>query len=222
MGKLMDNYVASDVRQFHVAGRPIEVPAYFYTDRLLLRPLGIRDAENLFQYCTSDSRVTRHLTWNPHQNVSEAIIHIEECHVRADQRSEFNWAVTIAQSGQFIGMVECGIQERSVSLGYLVGHAWWGNGYAAEAASAVLNWSETLDKIEFANAYCDTENTSSMRVLERLGFQRGGVLDEKVIFPGIALTPREAYWYWVKLPRQVGHNNGELRRHALHSIESNR
>lgn len=38
------------------------------TDRLLLRPFSVDDAEAMFNGWASDPEVTKYLTWNTHQN----------------------------------------------------------------------------------------------------------------------------------------------------------
>ena len=43
-------------------------PPAIETDRLLFRPMQIRDAEDMFEYSSKES-VTRYLLWSPHESV---------------------------------------------------------------------------------------------------------------------------------------------------------
>jgi RimJ/RimL family protein N-acetyltransferase len=72
----------------------------------------------------------------------------------------------------------CGIEQRDgeePEIGYWLGVAFWGRGYATEAARAVINHA-------FGDLGCDTlragarvSNPASRRVLEKCGFQWTGV-----------------------------------------------
>jgi RimJ/RimL family protein N-acetyltransferase len=73
---------------------------------------------------------------------------------------------------------------RSARIGYCLDDAAWGNGFATEAAGAVLQWAfDTLD-LNRVQSEADTRNTASARVLEKLGFIREGTLREDCIVAG--------------------------------------
>jgi [ribosomal protein S5]-alanine N-acetyltransferase len=74
--------------------------------------------------------------------------------------------------------------HRSASMGYCLGEAAWGHGYATEAAHALLQWAfDTLD-LNRVQAETDTRNVASARVLEKLGFVREGTLREDCVVNG--------------------------------------
>ena len=58
------------------------------------------------------------------------------------------------------------------NLIYGVHPYWWGQGYATEAASAVLSYSSKL--VTRVRADVDEPNRASVRVLEKLGLKRTG------------------------------------------------
>jgi RimJ/RimL family protein N-acetyltransferase len=73
---------------------------------------------------------------------------------------------------------------RSAALGYVLDDAAWGQGYATEAAVALLDWAfDTLD-LNRVQAETDTRNLASARVLEKIGFQREGTLREDCVVNG--------------------------------------
>ncbi len=73
---------------------------------------------------------------------------------------------------------------RSAKLGYVLDIPAWGQGYATEAAHALLQWSfNTLD-LNRVQAETDTRNESSNRVLEKLGFTHEGTLRQDCIVDG--------------------------------------
>ena len=73
---------------------------------------------------------------------------------------------------------------RSALLGYCLDEPAWGQGFATEAAGALLQWAfNTLD-LNRVQSEADTRNAASGRVLEKLGFSHEGTLRENCIVAG--------------------------------------
>ena len=71
--------------------------------------------------------------------------------------------------------------SRRAEVGYALAQPYWGRGLAGEATAAVLEYGfETLD-LHRIEAELDPRNEPSVRVLERLGFAREGLLRERCI-----------------------------------------
>ena len=62
----------------------------------------------------------------------------------------------------------------SIEIGYSVIPDRRRRGYATEAAVAIVEWAFSQPGVEVALAGCDSDNTPSIRTLERLGFRRIG------------------------------------------------
>jgi len=60
-------------------------------------------------------------------------------------------------------------------LGYWIGHPYWGQGLATEAAEAVLEFAFRTLQLNRVQASYLPSNPSSGRVLEKLGMQREGL-----------------------------------------------
>jgi RimJ/RimL family protein N-acetyltransferase len=53
---------------------------------------------------------------------------------------------------------------------WFIGRPWWGRGYAAEAATAAIDWAfETRPELSEIVSIIRAENTLSVRLAERLG-----------------------------------------------------
>jgi RimJ/RimL family protein N-acetyltransferase len=81
-------------------------------------------------------------------------------------------AVAERASGQFIGRVSLWYPHGwpAPELGYLLGRAWWGRGYATEAAGAALDWAFAfLDDPAAWVSLIDPANAASIRVVTKLG-----------------------------------------------------
>lgn len=59
-------------------------------------------------------------------------------------------------------------------LGFWLGEPYWGNGYATEAARAVIDFAFLTIGLERLAACCRITNAASRRVLEKCGFQYCG------------------------------------------------
>lgn len=180
---------------------PVDAPAHLRTDRLWLRALQPSDASAFFSSCSADPEVTRHLAWATHANVSDAENFIEACLAPQDSRHDLYWVVVQRSSGDFMGIVTCSLARPAAAIGYVLARAYWGNGFATEAARAMINWVETLDAFDHIVATCEIDNTASRRVLERLGFLNAGVKRAADTCSNISTAPRDMLWYVRSLAR---------------------
>jgi ribosomal-protein-alanine N-acetyltransferase len=112
---------------------------------------------------------------------------IAACKRMEQEGSGARVAIERAADGVFIGwccLVKWNPDYRSATMGYCLDDSAWGQGFATEAADALLQWAfDTLD-LNRVQAETDTRNTASARVLEKLGFVREGMLREDCIVNG--------------------------------------
>lgn len=82
----------------------------------------------------------------------------------------------LRDTGEHIGNVKISDIEFNhghAEIGYLIGnHEVWGKGYATEAIVAVSAFSFSILKLTKLTAGAYSQNTGSIRVLEKSGFQR--------------------------------------------------
>lgn len=148
------------------------------TERLQLRPFTEADADALFAL-HSNANVLRFWDAPPWTEPARAERFLATCRQMVDDGTGARLAFDRLSDGAFLGW--CSLAKwnptfRSASMGYCLGEAAWGQGYATEAARAVLTWGfETLD-LNRVQAEVDTRNAASARVLEKLGFVREGTL----------------------------------------------
>jgi ribosomal-protein-alanine N-acetyltransferase len=68
----------------------------------------------------------------------------------------------------------------SIEVGYSVIPDRRRRGYATEAAGAIVEWAFSQPGVEVVVAGCDRDNEPSIRILERLGFQRTGDAKDQI------------------------------------------
>ena len=79
------------------------------------------------------------------------------------------------------------ISRLSMEIGYWLGEPFWGRGFATRAVTATSDWAFDHYKVVRLFATTFAHNTASMRVLERSGFQREGILRRSAIKGGVIL-----------------------------------
>ena len=156
------------------------------TARLRLRPFTSADAGALYAL-HSNAYVLRYWDSPPWTEPARAERFLATCRQMEEEGSGARLAIDRAADGAFLGW--CTVSRwnpdfRSASLGYCIGDAAWGQGYATEAARSLLQWAfDTLD-LNRVQAEADTRNLASARVLEKLGFLREGTLREDCVVNG--------------------------------------
>lgn len=93
------------------------------------------------------------------------------------------WVMIEQQAGTVIG--DIGFKgapdgDGQVEIGYSVLPAWRRNGYAFEAAAALTAWALSQPDVRAVLAECLPDNSGSVRVLEKLGMERTGMVADLV------------------------------------------
>jgi ribosomal-protein-alanine N-acetyltransferase len=145
-------------------------PPTLFTARLRLRPFSIEDADALFQL-QDDAEVMRYFP-NPQPPSREKILkNVKEQITHWEQYGYGQWIVELEASRQVMGWA--GLQylpETDESeVGYLLGKAFWGQGYASEAAAASLRYGFSATPLETLIGIVHPGNTASQKVLLHAG-----------------------------------------------------
>ncbi|ENX34462.1 hypothetical protein F889_01744 [Acinetobacter colistiniresistens] len=88
------------------------------------------------------------------------------------------WAVELKQNQQFIGFVGLHDQPTQfsfspcVEIGWRLDHAYWGQGYAPEAAQAALAFAFNQLKLDKVVAFTTLENAKSQTVMRKLRMKK--------------------------------------------------
>jgi RimJ/RimL family protein N-acetyltransferase len=81
-------------------------------------------------------------------------------------------------------MLDVDTQNSIAALGYGIGRPWWGLGLATEAARAAMDYAFRELGVYKVWARADPRNLPSLRVLDKLGMQREGLLRGHLIYRG--------------------------------------
>jgi RimJ/RimL family protein N-acetyltransferase len=88
------------------------------------------------------------------------------------------FAIALKETDRLIGGVgldaSAGDGSDEPALGYWIGQPYWGNGYAREAAAAVIDYGFRRLGLTTIRAYTDPGNTASQQVLRHCGLKNVG------------------------------------------------
>ncbi len=114
------------------------------TERLVLRPVTLDDAEAMFEYA-SDKETTRY-TFPTNQSLEETKNNIAQFYL-ANQLGR--WGIELKNSGEFIGTIDLHKIDtvlKKAAIGYIIHQKYWNQGLTTEANRAVIKWP--LKKLE--------------------------------------------------------------------------
>ncbi|MDP2662526.1 MAG: GNAT family N-acetyltransferase [Dehalococcoidia bacterium] len=151
------------------------------TEYLFLRDFLDTDWTMVHEYA-SDVEVVRYQEWGPNTEAeTKDFVRRAIASGRESPRRNHELAIVLSQTGLPVG--GCGIyvsnpSNREGYIGYCINRTYWGQGYATEAARALLEFGFVHLGLHRIFATCDPANTASARVLEKAGMLREGHLRE--------------------------------------------
>jgi [ribosomal protein S5]-alanine N-acetyltransferase len=160
-------------------------PPLLFTARLALRELTLEDAPFLLQLL-NDPSFLRYIGDRGVRNLEEAQRYIAKGMVQSYERHGFGlWLVELrADDHRPIGL--CGLVSReglpAPDIGFALLPQWWSQGFALEAATAVMAHARHVVGLPRVLAIASLQNESSVRLLRRLGFR----FDSEIRMPGEA------------------------------------
>lgn len=142
------------------------------TERLILRPFTIDDAEEVYRNWTSDPEVARYMSWSTHENVevTKAWLAIVVQNITSD--TDYDWVFVRKSDNTLIGSGGIYYKEETgtYTLGYNIMKSCWHQGYTTEAARAILKFAVgTLHATRFRASHAKG-NPNSGKVMEKVGF----------------------------------------------------
>lgn len=144
---------------------------------LSLRYANEADAPALLEL-GSDAHVTRFFSWGPYLRVEEPLAYIATLARQRARGEQLDLLIVHRDDGPIgvTGLSELSTRDRRAVVGTWLGRRWWGSGANAECKALVARLAFEHLGLERIGAYADVDNRRSQVALERLGFQREGIL----------------------------------------------
>ncbi|MDR2720009.1 MAG: GNAT family N-acetyltransferase [Nitrososphaerota archaeon] len=152
------------------------------TDRLELRSFQETDYAQVHEY-GSDPIVTRFMAWGP--NTEEATRNFVQKSIEYQKekpQTQHPFAIVLREQNMLIGgcgLIISDIENRQGWIGYCLNRKFWSQGYATEAARALIGFGFNNLKLHRVFAFCDPANTASSHIMEKVGMRYEGHFKEK-------------------------------------------
>lgn len=162
------------------------------TERLVLRKLRIDDAQDMFEY-TSNSEVTKYLSWNEHKNIEQTKIFINNTLPEYEGVKSYPYAIELKSMKKFIGVLrvyDIDYGNKHCEISYILNPTFQNQGLMVEAINAFI--SHCFSELGFIRiqAKCMVENENSEKLMKRVGMEFEGVLKNYWIYKGKMLDAK--------------------------------
>ena len=155
------------------------------TERLILREMNQEDAESIYKIL-SDPDVIKYDSFELFTEIDQAANLIKWFNDDYKQKQSIFWGISLKENTNIIGFCRCKIEIPGVraSLGYDLNREFWNMGIMTETLKAVVEHAFKNADINRIEATVSIQNSASVRVLEKLGFVKEGVLRERSYMSG--------------------------------------
>jgi ribosomal-protein-alanine N-acetyltransferase len=165
------------------------------TERLLLRPPTLVDANEIFVRYGQDAAVSRYMSWVPHRTIDDTVAFLQRITSDNAEGRSYGFLIFSRATSELLGSVGGAIDKHRMQFGYCIARGAWGNGYATEAARAFIAAALEIEGLLRVQAFCDVENIASANVLCKIGLEREGTLRKYMVLPNMGDEPRDMYCY---------------------------
>ena len=149
------------------------------TERLLLRPFVIGDAEKMYENWANDPEVTKHLSWPPHSTSNQTRESFGQSLPLCVNSNYYNWAVVLKDINEPVGNISSVHQSEDIEMlqiGYCIGRLWWHRGITSEALAALIGFFFEQVGANRIEAFHDINNPNSGKVMQKCGMQYEGTM----------------------------------------------
>lgn len=140
----------------------------FETERLILRPRGLADVDDQFEYASRPENLT--FVFPPVSSKADLEWTIANHHMKNPLGK---WAIEVKSNHKMIGTIDfvhLNESELTAEIGYCLNMDYWGKGYATEALKSLTKHSFQDFGLRELILNADTENLASIAVIEKSGY----------------------------------------------------
>jgi ribosomal-protein-alanine N-acetyltransferase len=153
------------------------------TPRLILGAFDLADAAELQRLAGAREIADTTLSIPHPYDLDHALAWINQQRREAVRGRATNFAIRLRPGGQLIGSVglrDIDREHLQAELGFWIGLEWWGQGYAREAAAALIGFGFESLGLNRIYAHHMGRNPAAGKVLAGVGMQREGLLRQRV------------------------------------------
>ena len=164
---------------------------YYYmpileTDRLILRKLTMRDAQDIYSY-SRDPVVARHVLWDANTSIYDTRGYLRFMLRKYRMGEPASWGIEWKATKQVIGTIGfMWIQHENASaeVGYSLSRKFWNQGVMTEALQELIHYGFTSLNLNRIEAQHETDNPASGAVMRKCGMTKEGTLRQRLLNKG--------------------------------------
>lgn len=148
------------------------------TERLILRKMTMRDAEDLYEY-GKDPEVARHVLWDAYRSVSEARGYVRYSLRKYRMGDPASWCIEFKEEQKVIGTIGFMWFQRennAAEVGYSLSRKYWNRGIMTEALNEVIRYGFCEARLHRIEAQHEVSNPASGAVMRKCGMRLEGTL----------------------------------------------
>jgi ribosomal-protein-alanine N-acetyltransferase len=152
------------------------------TNRLILRKLKPKDVDGVYKFY-SDHTTLEYIPKEPFTKIDQAKDKLTELEKLYKEEKAIWWAFTLKSSDNFIGfggIFNINKENNNAEIGYGLLPQFWGKGFMSELVKEIVNIGFNELKLHKLSGFITPGNTGSVKVLEKLGFEKEALLKDDV------------------------------------------
>lgn len=155
-------------------------------EKIYFKPLERTDAPKLFEYA-SDEDVKRHIGWPLMDSLIETEVFIDKLLDNEKAKTHMYASVMLKENDELIGTVmifNFDYDAKHAEIGYVFNKRQWNKGYCTEAVAMLDCFASDSLKLHKLHARVTDANVGSVKVLEKNGYKKEGLLKDYYFIDG--------------------------------------
>jgi RimJ/RimL family protein N-acetyltransferase len=185
---------------------------FLHTDRLVLEPLMVSAAREMVHVLAAP-RLYDHTGGGPPDLQTLRERYARQAEGWSSDRSQrwFNWIVRRRETHLAVGYVQASLTVDTgiADVAWVIGEDFQRQGYATEAARAMLRWLGAHGDVERITAHISAENYPSQAVARHLGFLATSTVEHAEVVWEVLLAAEQLHRH---ITRDPSHPNGHITR----------
>ena len=156
------------------------------TERLLIRKLGIGDAEDIYAVSRNPA-VSRFVLWETHRSIADSRSMIRGVLRSYRLQEPAALGIVLRETGHVVGTIGflwIDREHNAAEIGYSLAEELWNRGLMTEALRAMLRFGFETLHLNRIEAQFDVRNAASGRVMNKAGMKKEGVLRQRLYNKG--------------------------------------
>ncbi len=155
------------------------------TRRINLREIKQKDTDGIYKLL-SNAEVIKYDTFELITNMKQAEDIIKNFNKGFKEKRAIFWGIFLKGESELIGFCKCEIEIPKVraDLGYDLRPEYWNKGIMTEVLGTIIDFAFHTLGVNRIEASVSTENYGSIRVLEKVGFIKEGILRQRSYWRG--------------------------------------